>query len=404
MDGSTAVKISEDHALSARTEGRDMLNKVRVQGFKAIVDTGPLILPSISVFLGRNGSGKSSFLESLQWLQECFWGGIQAATRSRFVSFEDLINRRTQSIVLDLEFASLSYHLEVGQAGANDAYGVLSETCTVRQARARRKAISTGAKYRRQIAGGSAVEDRDTLALSRLSETRAKGTSDILDFLRRAVFLRLSPAAMGGPGLVTLPAQGPLLDEKGSNLPALLLSLKPPQRKQVLKQLQEALEISAHIEKVAVNENNLTQSGTIALEEKMQGPDGIRGYKLPAWVLSEGTRRIAAIYALLAMDPPPSLIAIEEVENGLDPWTLNLVLNALQSASANGIQVVLTTHSPYFLDQFDADQIFHVSRQEGNSRYRRIVEYPEVAEYEGIVPPGVMYLSEYFPDGTKKRS
>ena len=380
-----------------------MLTKVRVQGFKAIFDTKTLELPPLAVFLGRNGSGKSSLLEALQWLQESIWDGIQAATRSRFVSFKDLINRRAGKIALDLEFSNTRYYLEVGATRPDDSYGVLTESCSVGKTVARREEIETKAKNRREIVGGVPVRDRDTLALSLVRGTKARGASSLLSFFRRAVFLRLSPTLIARPGPLALPAKGPILDELGSNLPALLKSLAPPQKEKVLLGLQEALAGSAKIEKVAVIENDLTQSGTVALEERMRSRGGTKAYRLPAWVLSEGTRRLTAIYTLLAMKPPPSLIAIEEIENGLDPWTLVLVLEALKRAAENGVQIILTTHSPYFLDRLDPDQVFHVVRRQGDSSYRLITEYKEVADYEGVVPPGVMYLSDYFEDKAKDK-
>src|SRR5690349_10513984 len=49
-----------------------------------------------------------------------------------------------------------------------------------------------------------------------------------------------------------------------------------------------------------------------ALSEKMpyQGRAGQSKFDIPSWMLSEGTRRITAILALLVHDPPPSLLCI----------------------------------------------------------------------------------------------
>ena len=50
--------------------------------------------------------------------------------------------------------------------------------------------------------------------------------------------------------------------------------------------------------------------------------------------------------------PRPSVLIVEEIENGLDPWTLEFVFQALRDASteADGTQVIVTTHSPFLLD------------------------------------------------------
>ncbi len=111
-------------------------------------------------------------------------------------------------------------------------------------------------------------------------------------------------------------------------------------------------------------------------------------------MLSEGTRRITAILALLHRDPPPSLLCIEEVENGLDPWTVQAVLGHLRSAADRGVQVVVTTHSPWLLDHVPIDSIIQVRRKDGDTIYERFAERPEVKAYDPRVPAGTRYVNE----------
>ena len=115
---------------------------------------------------------------------------------------------------------------------------------------------------------------------------------------------------------------------------------------------------------------------------------------IPAWMLSEGTRRLTALFALLLHDPPPSLLCIEEIENGLDPWTLLTVLRHLQSAAARGVQVIVTTHSPWLLDHVELDTILHVRRADGETRYERFAERADVKAYQGTVPAGAIYVHQ----------
>ncbi len=67
--------------------------------------------------------------------------------------------------------------------------------------------------------------------------------------------------------------------------------------------------------------------------------------------LSDGTLRFLFILTILANPQPPSLIAIEEPEVGLHPGMLPIVAEFAADA-ANRSQVILTTHSPEFLDSF----------------------------------------------------
>jgi predicted ATPase len=110
-------------------------------------------------------------------------------------------------------------------------------------------------------------------------------------------------------------------------------------------------------------------------------------------MLSEGTRRLTAILALLVHEPAPSLLCIEEIENGLDPWTVRFVLRHLQSAADRGTQVILTTHSPWVLDDVPIDSILQVRRVQGDTRYEHFSSRPEIEAFDPSVPAGTRYVN-----------
>lgn len=57
------------------------------------------------------------------------------------------------------------------------------------------------------------------------------------------------------------------------------------------------------------------------------------GDRLPARLVSEGTLRALALLTALRSEPPPSMIAIEEPENGIYPGRLRTLLDLLREAS-----------------------------------------------------------------------
>ncbi len=67
--------------------------------------------------------------------------------------------------------------------------------------------------------------------------------------------------------------------------------------------------------------------------------------------LSDGTLRFLFLLAVLANPKPPPLIAIDEPETGLHPSMLPIVAEYARDAALR-TQVILTTHSPEFLDAF----------------------------------------------------
>jgi predicted ATPase len=84
--------------------------------------------------------------------------------------------------------------------------------------------------------------------------------------------------------------------------------------------------------------------------------------------ISDGTLRFLFLLAVLANPSPAALIAIDEPETGLHPSMLPIVAEYAREASSKA-QVILTTHSPEFLDAFgdDAPTTTVVERRDGET-------------------------------------
>ena len=391
-----------------------MLTEVTIRGFKAIkqatVALGPLTL-----LIGRNGSGKSSFIESLQWLQEALFSGLDEATSRRFHEFSDLLNRRSKEIGIELwlkrpRSSEVHYSLFVGKSsvagGARLRPIVTNEECVFGRTVAARKVLFSrkglrGPPFRwlrdprQKRARPLVIREGNALGLAYASAVRAPGAVDLEEYLRHAVFLRLSPEMLARQSRLHGQSSGPLLAEDGSDLPNLVDKLSTQAKRRLAARVASIID---GIQSVRVVRRASLR--WIIMRERMKSQGGNKDFDLPAWMLSEGTRRLVAIFTLLELDPPPSLIVIEEVENGLDPWTLEIVLDALRDAAANGIQIILTTHSPFLLDHVEPEQVIHVRRSRGDTTYQVATSFDDIAKYEGVLAPGAMYLSKLFE--TKK--
>ena len=55
------------------------LSSVAIKNFKAIRNSGTVKLTPLTVFIGNNGSGKSSLIEGLETYQETVIHGLDAA-------------------------------------------------------------------------------------------------------------------------------------------------------------------------------------------------------------------------------------------------------------------------------------------------------------------------------------
>jgi predicted ATPase len=72
--------------------------------------------------------------------------------------------------------------------------------------------------------------------------------------------------------------------------------------------------------------------------------------------LSDGTLRFLFLLTVLASPSPAPLIAIDEPETGLHPSMLPIVAEYAVDAATRA-QVILTTHSPQFLDAFSTEHV-----------------------------------------------
>jgi predicted ATPase len=242
----------------------------------------------------------------------------------------------------------------------------------------------------RNVKGANPERNGNRLAVRSLSQER-RALRALAAFIEGMVVLRLSPTMMRFESPLER-AEGRLLDEEGTLLPSLLSSFSADQRRSVREGVARVL---PGVGDLKVEKTDRAH-GYVVASEQMKWMGGSRRIDLPSWMLSEGTRRITALFALLAARPRPSLLIIEEIENGLDPWTLELVFQALRDAAAEGTQVIVTTHSPFLLDHVRVEEVVHVQRIKGDSTYTAIRDYSDVVQFADAVAPGAMYIAGYF--------
>jgi len=98
---------------------------------------------------------------------------------------------------------------------------------------------------------------------------------------------------------------------------------------------------------------------------------------------SDGTMRFLAYAAALLGPKAAGTYVFEEIENGIHPNRVHLLLELLQKATAvSGTQIIATTHSPAllnFLRGESLDNVLLVTRDGENSRVRCVGDLPPAA-------------------------
>ncbi len=353
-----------------------LLKEIRVKNFKIIQDSSQLPLQPLTVLIGRNGSGKSSVIESLDWLSHAVYSGAQSATEP-FQRIRDVVKNWEPDtfsnfhieLVFDTEDISVGNVFYKLSVGANDTAGEIPQINyeELYADSGNEKFIQTdeGNRRRRVNAADELLKaaDPDRLALTDMDPILHRGGDLLKSFLERSVFLRLSPRAIGSFAPARKKISPRLLDEEGLGLAELLGQLDEETLRILVEKLsfiiQEASNLETHKPESPADRRYFTFVESRLGEKTIQ--------QIPAWVLSEGTRRVTAILAVLLHKNPPPLLCIEEVENGLDPWTLTYLMDELTSATMRGTQIILTTHSPYLLNMVPLEYIILCDRQANNA-------------------------------------
>jgi predicted ATPase len=380
------------------------LKSFRLRNFKAIQDSGVVHFTPLTVLIGNNGSGKSSLIEGLttfravseDHLEEVFegWYGYKniwhkgqprnvVSVGKRGSQREQFDNPIGFEVKGRYEYGLYTVKTTVG-LGADDSVFISQEEVTV----GRQVAFSRDARGRVQFKGKAPAEFGSVKIETNIPMEDGLSIIGEIPYLDKIVsdwqFLGLDPGEMGRPTSLFRTKQVEL-NEDGTNIAEYLLEIK----NRDLSAFEGIVDTLKSILPYAQDLQPTLVSGVeqlIYLEMK-EGE-----FTVPSWLLSTGTLRLVGILALLRHPEPPPLIVIEEVENGLDPRTLGLIVDEIRNAvEAGKTQIIATSHSPYFLDLLDLSHIVLVERVGGQQPTFLRPDEEYLKEWAKKFSPGQLY-------------
>ena len=126
-------------------------------------------------------------------------------------------------------------------------------------------------------------------------------------------------------------------------------------------------------------------------------------HHIPARDLSQGTVLALAILSLAYLPDPPPLIGVEEPERGVHPRLLRNIQTALYRLSypkqfgeeRQPVQVIATTHSPYFLDLYKdhPEEIVIAQKTADGATFERLSDQPDIMDVLDDAPLGEVWYS-----------
>ena len=364
------------------------LQSLRIRNFKAVVDSKTVKLRPLTAFIGNNGAGKSSLIEALETYQAIVRDGLDVAMQ-RWLGIEH-VRHKAQEAKERMGQLVNPISCELALGGSPRKVRRLSMTVNNDPA-ANRMLIAS--ERVTDLAGDFTERNMlDSLpphgaGRSILTVPVDLGMTMVANEVLAWQFLTLSPERMGLPVPQQRTKGAVRLATDGSNVADFLLDL----RRQDANAFNGIVETMAFVLPYAKDIQPTLTSSEIERKAWLQLSEDT--FKVPGWLLSTGTLRMLALLALLRHPSPPPLIVVEEIENGLDPRSIHLIVEEIRSAVLAGVtQVVVTTHSPYLLDLLTLEHLVVVERDgEGHPRFIRPADHKNLQAWAQEFAPGKLY-------------
>ena len=347
-----------------------MITSLRLKDFKNFADETLRIGP-FTVIVGANASGKSNIRDAFRFLHgvgrgyslaEIIGGKYGAGGQMEWEPIRGAANEIIRinksasglpimpnpgfglAIEQTVDCESFAYAIEVSSELGKSGFRITYERLQVAGETVYERPRSIYGDQQIVIGNDRTVDiNLDRPALVQILEMRhpfrseRKRIQSVVDSLASMRFIELSPDLMREP---VFPSQT-RLGNQGQNLPAVLKEIcADPKRKRILTDWIGEFTPTDVRSFAFLND----PSGRIHL--KIEEP----GREISAYSASDGTLRFLAMLATLLGKDRARLHFIEEIETGIHPTRLWLLLDLIEKQTAKGdTQVITTSHSPNML-------------------------------------------------------
>jgi predicted ATPase len=246
------------------------------------------------------------------------------------------------------------------------------------------KSVSLKPEYRSRSTIDLSLEPQE-LALANVPKdaTQFPATIWFRDLLEKGV-MRYEPS-WSLLRRASSPGQPKTIRSDAANLPWLVLNL----------QQEDSEMFEAWVEHVKMALPNLESIEAVVREEDYHAYLRLRywgDHIVTSSGLSYGTLHILALTILPYLPKVPDLIFVEELENGIHPRAIEIVLQSLSSVYDS--QVWVSTHSPVVLAHTDLESVIVVqSTKEDGARAILGNQHPRLKHWQGSIDLGSLFAA-----------
>lgn len=375
-----------------------LATSLEISAFKAF-ETVPTEVPlsPLTVIVGANGTGKTTVLQAFALFGRLTRGTLSEMLESTGWEYSDLPHLRAprQRFAVTARLAesadehpSLEWHLGLH---TRKRPGIHEEAVTLLDGE-----YKVMERSGRQMTRVNDITLEDESIKQTLTSSWVSAVDPQLDEKTYPELVQLHRWATGGRFYLLdawrmrrASRRSTVIGEDGRHLAGFLRTLRDT-RPTAMKRVRDR--VRRHYPRL--DTIRLVQKKAGWTEIEVQERWGDRSIQFNARQVSDGLLRLLAISAMFELDPAPTVILLDEIENGLHPHLLRGVIDMLQELvdeRAGETQVLCTTHSPIALNYVrDASQIL-VTYRDRKTAVARIERLDRMPRYDA--------LSEYFDKG-----
>ncbi|MFI0406312.1 AAA family ATPase [Actinomadura sp. 3N508] len=392
----------------------DRLIELEVQNFRSLrkitVPLGPL-----NVLVGPNGAGKTNVLEVFRFLADVirtdlepalelrggfdelvFWGGPKEPASFRIKlkatwtahsspsapdEYTLRVERRAQPETSPSLRRHENFRFNRPQGDGQRSIAISGQTVSVEDISRNREPTKGHSLGIRRLSSGLST-------LPRLSDD--EGGNEVATVAERLASFRVFDIDVDRARRPTRFRRSGMLEDDASNLADFLLLLEEQQRPVLEQLVEDAMEVLPQLDGLSFEYPSRAASEVVVVLHE-------RGLRRPTQLAdaSYGTIRLLGLLAMLYDPRPPALTCVEEIDHGLHPQALELLVERLREASVR-TQFLIATHSPAFADRLKPGELLVCERlDDGSSAIPAIPEakVKEIAESSDDLPLGRLWFS-----------
>ncbi len=364
------------------------VERLRVQNYRALQNVEFNHITPLTVLLGPNGSGKSTVFDVFNFLSECFQFGLRYAWDRRGRAKELKTRGTAGPIVIEIKYREkkklplITYHLAIDENSKGPfvaeewlhwkrgKYGQPFRFLEYKNGKGR--AISGEMPDADDERIEKPLRSPDLIAVNTLGQfAEHPRVAALREFITDWYVSYLSIDDTRGQ-----PEAGPQerLSKTGDNLSNVIQYLKEQHADQLECIFQVLRRRVPRLESVLAEP---MPDGRLLLQIK----DAPFDRPVMSRFASDGTLKLLAYLTVLHDPHPPRFVGIEEPENFLHPRLLPELAEECRAATERS-QLLVTTHSPFFINSLMPEEVRALYRNEhGYTQAIRVSDIKGVSEF-----------------------